>query len=200
VLSEYNTYEQHPWHGAGQGAADAALHYIALLDVLIDAYHERVQPSTIHDLTGTIAIIKSIKAFINDVAMLASTQLKNFQEQRIKAQAQLQWWHQLIQVTGGKLNPKKCCSAAYAWYPDKLGILQLVQLNPNKTMITLSDTNPHESIPTLKRLEGTHYLGVYLALDGSMMTMEMQLWQKAVMYMTAFQCTPVSRHEARVFY
>jgi len=25
VSQEYNTFEQHPWHGAGQGAADAAL-------------------------------------------------------------------------------------------------------------------------------------------------------------------------------
>ena len=25
VLEDYNTFDQHPWHGAGQGAADAAL-------------------------------------------------------------------------------------------------------------------------------------------------------------------------------
>jgi len=35
--TEYNTFEFHPWHGAGQGAVDAALRYIALSDSLIDA-------------------------------------------------------------------------------------------------------------------------------------------------------------------
>jgi len=39
MSTEYNTFDQHPWHGAGQGAADAALRYIVLSDTLIDAYH-----------------------------------------------------------------------------------------------------------------------------------------------------------------
>ncbi len=42
VSEDYNTFEQHPWHGTGQGAADAALHYIALSDTLIDAYHSKI--------------------------------------------------------------------------------------------------------------------------------------------------------------
>jgi len=44
VSTDYNTFEQNPWHGAGQGAANAALWYITLLDVLINAYHEQTQP------------------------------------------------------------------------------------------------------------------------------------------------------------
>jgi len=32
VSSQYNTFEQYPWHGAGQGAANAALRYIVLSD------------------------------------------------------------------------------------------------------------------------------------------------------------------------
>jgi len=44
VLKEYNTYSQHPWHGAGQGAADATLHYIVLSDTLINTYHTEIAP------------------------------------------------------------------------------------------------------------------------------------------------------------
>ncbi len=69
VSKDYNTFDQHPWHGAGQGAADAALRYIALSDSLIDAYHSKIQPWIIHDPTLTIVIVRSIKAFIDDVAM-----------------------------------------------------------------------------------------------------------------------------------
>jgi len=35
VSEDYNTFEQHPWYGAGQGAADAALWYIVLSDSLL---------------------------------------------------------------------------------------------------------------------------------------------------------------------
>ena len=34
ISKDYNTFDQHPWHGAGQGAADAALQYIVLSDTL----------------------------------------------------------------------------------------------------------------------------------------------------------------------
>jgi len=53
----------------GQGAADAALRYIALSDSLIDTYHSHFQPRILHDPTLTMQIIKSIKAFIDDVVM-----------------------------------------------------------------------------------------------------------------------------------
>jgi len=43
ISNDYNTFNQHPWHGAGQGTANAALCYIILLDTLIDAYHEKIQ-------------------------------------------------------------------------------------------------------------------------------------------------------------
>jgi len=69
VSEDYNTFDQHPWHGAGQGAADAALRYIALSDSLIDAYHTKIQPWAIKDPTLTLTVVKSMKAFIDDVAM-----------------------------------------------------------------------------------------------------------------------------------
>jgi len=68
---DYNTFEMSPWHGARQGAADAALRYIVLSNALIDAYHNQIQPWCLHDPTMTITIIKSIKAFIDDIAMSA---------------------------------------------------------------------------------------------------------------------------------
>jgi len=45
VSKDYNMSEQHQWHGAGQGAADAALRYIVLSDTLINAYHTKVAPT-----------------------------------------------------------------------------------------------------------------------------------------------------------
>jgi len=74
VSKDYNTVEAHPWHGAGQGAANAALCYIVLSEMLVDAYHLHFQPWTMHDPTLTMTLLKSIKVFIDDVAMSAGGQ------------------------------------------------------------------------------------------------------------------------------
>jgi len=89
ISQDYNTYEQYPWHGTGQGAADAALCYIALSDALIDAYHSKIQPNIIHDPTLTITIMQSIKAFINDVAMTAAVPSSDLTALVVRAQDQL---------------------------------------------------------------------------------------------------------------
>jgi len=59
---------------------------------------------------------------------------------------------------------------------------------------------PKNQIPILKSSEGTRYLGVYIAPDGKMRTMETQLWKKARLYTIAFQWTHMSRQEAGVLY
>jgi len=75
---------------------------------LIDAYHAQIQPWLIQDPTLTIVIIKSIKAFIDDVAMSVGYDLP-LPILMEHAQTQLQWRHQLIQASSGTLNPQKCC-------------------------------------------------------------------------------------------
>jgi len=107
MSKDYNTFDQHPWHGTGQGAADAALWYIALSDLLIDAYHSKIQPWIIHDPTLTLVIVKSMKVFINNVAMLVNGATNKIEPMIQHAQTQLQWWTQLIQASGGALNPTK---------------------------------------------------------------------------------------------
>jgi len=125
VSHDYNTFEDHPWHGAGQGAADAALRYIVLSDSLINAYHARFQQWTMHDPTLMMVIFKSIKAFIDDVVMSVGGLLE-FPALVQRAQAQLQWWTQLVQSSGGALNPKKCCCAIYHWTPIETEFLDLL--------------------------------------------------------------------------
>ncbi len=145
---DYNTFKHHPWHGAGQGAADTALCYIALSDVLIDAYHDHIQLSTIQDPTKNLKVVNSIKAFIDDIAMSTSTNTNTIQDLTTAAQTQLHWWNTLIKVTGGELNPSKCCGAC--WKPDKFGILCQAHPAPNEIQITLSDMAPKHQIPILQ--------------------------------------------------
>jgi len=123
VSHDFNAAKAHPWHSAGQGAVDAALQYIVLSDSLIDAYHSHYQPWMMHDPTLTMTLLKSIKAFIDDVAMSAGGKSHPFPVILQRAQSQLQWWTQLVCSSGGTLNPTKCYCAPYLWTPDKDGIL-----------------------------------------------------------------------------
>jgi len=107
VSQDYNTFNQHPWHGTGQGTADAALQYITLSDTLINVYHMKIVPQMLTDPTRSVDIIQSLKAFIDDVVLHATPDNQaRFDEPQHWAQVQLTWWTQLVQVTGGELNPK----------------------------------------------------------------------------------------------
>jgi len=96
ISEDYNMFNHHPWHSADQGTADTALHYIILSDTLIDAYHAKIQPWIIPDPTLTFLVIKSMKAFIDNVAMSADGDNDMFQAMIQQAQFQLQWWNQQI--------------------------------------------------------------------------------------------------------
>jgi len=120
ISADYNMFEHHPWHGARQGAADAALRYIKLSDTLIDAYHTQIQPWIILDPTLTLMIIKSLKSFIDDVAMSTDGHMVLIATLAQRAQAQLQWWHSLIEASGGLPKMLLCylyIVSGQIWHP-----------------------------------------------------------------------------------
>jgi len=187
VSEDYNTFEQHPWHGAGQGAADAALRYIALSDSLIDAYHSKIQQWAIKDPTVTLTVFKSMKAFIDDVAMSVGGDQLSFETLVQQAETQLQWWTQLIQASGGALNPTKCCCALYTWIPDAAGILCFDTSVTRDINIAPCPQQPQQTIQVLQPNEGTRYLGIYITRTGDTKPMQDHIWRKALLYTKAFQ-------------
>jgi len=155
MSEDFNTFEHHPWHGTGQGAADAALCYIILSDALIDMYHTRIQPWIIKDPTLTLTIVKSLKAFIDDVAMSIGGKAIPFDNLVQTAQMQLQWWTQLLQASGRELNLKKCCCIINDWKPDTSGILCFSSPSPENIVISLYPTQPTQTIQIFRPHEGT---------------------------------------------
>jgi len=148
----------------------------------------------------TITILKSIKAFIDDVAMSASNESLSFQELVQKAQSQLQWWNQLVRSSGGALNPSKCYCAIYHWQPDKDGILRQTEPDPTTSLLWAEPINNAQPIPLLLLHEGTWYLGIYVTWSGATKPMEDHVWMKAITYTRAFQQMHMNRREATVLY
>ncbi len=105
-----------------------------------------------------------------------------------------------MKVTGGELNPKKCCGLLYMWAPDHHGILKLHQPELLMPFLSLPFKNVQQPITILKNNEGTRYLGLYLTADCNMKPMESHLWNKALTYTLAFHDTPMMHREAGVLY
>jgi len=113
---------------------------------------------------------------------------------------QLFWWDQLVQVTGGTLNPTKCCSMVYHWGLDKRGILKLCTPNVPPLPITLIHRDTEQDVCFMKTSAGTLYLGLYLTTDSNTTAMETHLLNKVTLYMKAFHHMPMDRREAGVLY
>ncbi len=103
-------------------------------------------------------------------------------------------------MTGGELNPKKCCGLIYTWEPDKNGILRIKQPDLPTEFLTLTTNGNTQPIPISDNHAGTRYLGLYITVDRNTTPMEQHLWKKALLYTTAFRRTPMSRREAGVLY
>jgi len=149
----------------------------------------------ITDPLNSIQIQRSLKAFINNVVLhMMVTPTMMYQQ----AQSHLKWWDQLIQVTGGSLNHKKCCTITYHGNLTSLVSFNWIPWQLWKQRCSSATTSKPISILPLH--EGTRYLGLYITSNYNTCPMEANLWQKAKTYTAAFQHTPMSCREAGVLY
>jgi len=113
--------------------------------MLIDAYHTKVAPHLMQDPMMLLTIQQSLIAFINDVMIHATVETpEQLNKLTQKAQWQQQWWDQLIQVTGGALNPQKCYGLLYKW-EDNI-ILKVTQPDLTQYNISLSHGQTQQQI------------------------------------------------------
>jgi len=164
-------------------------------------YYTKIAPQLIHNPTHNIAAIQSLKAFTDDVVIHATSDPnETIEDLQNRAKTQLEWWAQLVQVTGGALNPKKYCGIVYCWEPDKHGILRLIQPQLPTDYILIPNENGQHPIPVTKVSEGPRYLGIYITADRNTKPMEQHLWKKALLYTQAFHQTPIYRGEVGMLY
>jgi len=140
-----------------------------------------------HNPTLTMTLLKSIKAFIDDVAMSAGEKSLPFPVLLQRAQSQLQWWTQLVCSSGSALNLSNCYCALYLWLPDKDGILCPFDNDLTDSQIQVDPLVPSQTIPVLLLHVGTRYLSIYVTRSGATKPMEDHVWSKALLYTSAFQ-------------
>jgi len=201
-LENYNQHtDTKPWYGAGQGARDACLWWIAQANSMILAY-ESVQPWTIRMPDHHQQFTQLINAFIDDTSIINATQKhQKFTDLLRTLQYNLDTWHDLLQASRGVLNPSKCVWLCFHWKFAPNGTIHITPPTPTPTPLqTTISTQPPIPIRRLQPNEAHHYLRIYLTTDANYKK-ELEVyhqWQRT--YITLLQNCPFPYREVNVIY
>jgi len=169
ISDEYNQHsDEHPWYGARQGTADAALQWIVQADSMFSAYHSKATQYNISNLDRTVNHNQGMDAFMDDTWMSNTCYSANELEDPMQTpQQNLSLWHKILQASGGLLNPKKCVWMMYYWKFSPSGQATLTEPpQPINLMIPENGQEP-QPLKWLKPHEAHQYLGVQLTKDGN---------------------------------
>jgi len=201
-LENYNQHtDTKPWYGAGQGARDACLWWIAQANSMILAY-ESVQPWTIRMPDHHQQFTQLINAFIDDTSIINATQKhQKFTDLLRTLQYNLDTWHNLLQASRGVLNPSKCVWLCFHWKFAPNGTIHITPPTPTPTPLqTTISTQPPIPIRRLQPNEAHHYLRIYLTTDANYKKELKVYHQWQWTYITLLQNCPFPYREVNVIY
>jgi len=196
VSSNYNQHSStNPWHGSGQGTGDAAARWIVQANIMIKAYQSRTDIFPLQSPNKHHQLPLSIDAFMDDT-WLPAPNLQNLPLPELATQAQtnLQLWHDILQSSGGQLNPKKGVWMLFHWIHKPSGETKIsIPPNPPTITTTIAGAEPY-AIRQLNPNEAHRYLGIQLTTDGNT-KQELKLFQDRTTHYTQFmhQCLLTAR-------
>jgi len=143
ISTEFNQHScTDPWYGAGQGAGDACLRWIVQANSIIKTYESRAEPWILYSPNHDQHYCQLLDAFVDDTDIFAAQQpWQSFTNFVATLQFNINLWHDLIQASGGVLNPSKCvwlCSTGISVLP---AILLSYHPHPLLTSVLLSRAN-----------------------------------------------------------
>jgi len=203
ISQEYNQHnQQDPWYGAGQGAGDACLRWVVQANSIILAYASKAHSWCLTTPNRDTHYQQVIDAFIDDTDLFSvQAQYQTFYDLLGTIQGNLDLWHNLLQASGGVLNPDKCVWLCFYWKFLPNGVVK-IQTPPPDTQ-PLTTTIQQQQPAPIRRLEPTEahrYLGVYLTTDGNHNKEYQMFQQRNNNYTKLLQQCPFSQADIRVIY
>jgi len=201
VSTAYNQHSPtNPWHGAGQGAGDACLCWIVQTNSMINAYASKATLWILNSPNYTQTYHQLLDAFIDDTDIFAAQQpCQNFINFMATLQFNLDLWYNLLQASGGVLNPSKCVWLSFTWKFHPSSKLSITQPPPNAQLTTTIHGQPLTPIRLLKPDEAHHYLGVYLRTDTNCDTKLGTFCQQNATYVNLLQTCPFNAMDTQVY-
>jgi hypothetical protein len=89
-----------------------------------------------------------------------------------------QLWERILHTTGGKLEIPKCTFALFTWYFDRMGRAILHPSTQQQLHVKCSETSNIMLVPQMEPSKAYKYVGVHIALNGSMKDQITQLKTK----------------------
>jgi len=199
-------YNQHsatdPWYGAGQGTGDACARWVVQANSMILAYNTRANPwcTTHPDYSSPLTL--GLDAFIDDTDLMAANSPNHSRPSPIqKVQYNLSLWNDLLQASGGSLNPSKCVWFYFNWKQDARGTNKIVA--PTTTAPSIQIHTAHDQatpICLLQPHEAHRYLGVQFTTDGNCKAELALFQQRNTKFINLLQQCPFPHRDIHVIY
>jgi len=132
ISTEFNQHSNiDPWYGAGQGAGDACLWWIVQADS-IKAYESWAEPWILYSPNHDQHYWQLLDAFVDDTDIFAAQQPRqSFLNFVANLQSNINLWHDLLQASGGVLNPSKCVWLCFNWHISSTGCPTIIPPPPS---------------------------------------------------------------------
>jgi len=168
---------------------------------MINAYASQATPWILQSPNYEQTYHQLLDAFVDDTDIFATQQpWQNFLNFMMTLQFNLDLWHNLLQASGGILNPSKCIWLSVTW---KISLTSKPTIVPPPTTVQLIMTihrKPPVPICLLAPHESHHYLGVYLATDTNCKTELNTFRQCSAAYVWLLHTCPFTASDASIIY
>jgi len=136
---------------------------------MADAYSAKANGWDLPSPFPTTHQKQTLKAFIDNVNLFVGQPPGTTEESFYAlAQANINHWHGILQVTGGDLNTKKCFWSDFNLTYNKNGSPYVCQQLPTDLQLTISTSDGRqESLKSIKPHEGICHLGINISMDGN---------------------------------
>ncbi len=117
-------------------------------------------------------------------------------------QTNLNLWNNLLEASGGALNPTKCTWAHFQWQPcnDLLTLQTQTQANTDPQLILSRLGETPQPLQKLQPYTSYRYLGVHLTMNGDWKKELQVLNNRNTKYLQVLMTCSLNRHEAKVIY
>jgi len=201
ISQDYNTHsEESPWYSAGQGAGDAAPHWVVLANSLILAYLSQADPWNVQSPDRKLTLTQGFDAFMDNTAMTTVATTHQTMANIVQiAQTNLDLWNNLLQASRGILNPGKCLWFQFNWdfHPNRT--VRLYQPLHHQITVTNPPSNP-QPIKCLTPSKAHQYLGVYQTTDGNYKQELTIFRQQNARFTNLLRMHPFSHQEIQTIY
>jgi len=132
ISTRYNTFTiKSLWYGSGQGLGDTAPRWVVQADSLISAYQTVATTWVIHSPNHMQCIQQGFDAYVDDTDIIAATPVLSTTDPVPWVHHNLNYWHDILQASGGKLNLAKCVWLYFNWTFNLNGHPSILKSQPH---------------------------------------------------------------------